>query len=340
MNDRVLIGLVVVAVGASVLMLATGSIPVLKIALIVSLWAALVGAFMVARLKQKIGDLEQEHEESETLAADTLAQIRAQLDAMAAQLEDLSGQMMPTQPTLRAEATRVTELPAPKHVRGGDSGPSLWVAQGFDTERDLSAARGVGAARDSDAVRGFSAARDFGAARGMFTGGAGAAAFVGAADAGAGSFVGAADDTDVELQATSESEAQSNQTQDNQAQTPDSEDRAPREERVEAAAQGADVEPGVDPHGVEAPVAGAQAAEVCEATEVDDEPVVEPEIEPEREHSFAAGDSSAAGGSTLSGRDASRTGEFDVEPEHTGRRRADEHSDGISVAELLARHRK
>lgn len=232
MNDRVLIGLVVVAVGASVLMLATGSIPVLKIALLASLWAALVGAFMVARLRQKVGDLEAQHSET-----DTLAEIRAQLDAMAEQLEDLSGRMIPSQPTLRAEAMRVTELPAPArvHESADDHEFAAATAETPDAETLVSSASPV----------------DFG----------------------------------------------------------------------EEPAAEAIVEPEAEP--------------VVE-------PVVEPIVESEREESSDVVQQNTSKPSSAGTQkpDFGAGFETEEEPEHTGRRRADEHSNGVSVAELLARHRK
>ncbi|MCQ9353086.1 hypothetical protein NQ015_08390 [Corynebacterium sp. 153RC1] len=97
MKEWVLIALAVVC---SIVTLTTGSVPLLKIALLISLWAALGGAFMVARLRQQ-----QAHE-------DSLSEIRAQLDAMREQLEELSGYSMAQQPALHAEAQRIAELPA------------------------------------------------------------------------------------------------------------------------------------------------------------------------------------------------------------------------------------
>ncbi|MEZ2122742.1 DUF6779 domain-containing protein [Corynebacterium sp. CCM 9203] len=136
-----LVVLVLLAVIAVVVMLFTGSDIALKIGVVVALWAAVLGVFLVSRYRgqvlaerrdRKLADrmheeeLEREiavHREQELILEQsflesldeyrdtTLAEIREQLDFMRAQLEALSGQTWSYEPAaLQAEARRIQEL--------------------------------------------------------------------------------------------------------------------------------------------------------------------------------------------------------------------------------------
>ncbi|MDY6050457.1 MAG: DUF6779 domain-containing protein [Corynebacterium sp.] len=124
------------AVIASVFMLFTNSVTAQKIAILAALWAAAIGAFLVSRLR---GEAAEATERSERLAealrveqdsndevlreleesyeqklrdqeSETLAEIRAQLNFMRAQLEQLTGQVWEYEPeAIRASATRLEE---------------------------------------------------------------------------------------------------------------------------------------------------------------------------------------------------------------------------------------
>ncbi|MCX7445421.1 hypothetical protein OS125_09250 [Corynebacterium sp. P7003] len=160
-NDRwqvVLVVLVVLALIAVMVMLFTGSDVALKIGVVAALWAAVLGIILAARYRGQIAaerrdreraerlheeDLRREvaeHREQERILErsyleslddyrDTaLAEIREQLEAMRAQLEELSGQTWSYEPAaLQAEARRIQELLAgPGHgtVATGDDGAS------------------------------------------------------------------------------------------------------------------------------------------------------------------------------------------------------------------------
>ena len=136
-----LIGLVVLSVGASVLMLVTDSDAALKIALLASLWAAVVGIFLVNRYRNQVQDNEDELEWRESayqaeldkvmaqheaeranstalavgeaggIDMEVLSQIKQELTEIRAQLSDLSERDLSYEPAaLRAEARRIMEL--------------------------------------------------------------------------------------------------------------------------------------------------------------------------------------------------------------------------------------
>ena len=121
-----LIILVILAVIASLIMLISGSANALKIALLASLWAAVLGFFLVVRYRR------QAHEATELLAVErahaasshtqaaaaapadnskVLADIRAELESIRSQIEELSGREWVYEPAaLYAEARRIQEL--------------------------------------------------------------------------------------------------------------------------------------------------------------------------------------------------------------------------------------
>ncbi|MBI9001053.1 hypothetical protein M0E87_11605 [Corynebacterium sp. CCM 9185] len=136
-----LVVLVVLALIAVVVMLFTGSDVALKIGVVAALWAAVLGIILVARYRRQVAAeqrerelversheeelrrefaahreqeriLEQSYLESLDEYRDTaLAEIREQLAAMRAQLEELSGQTWSYEPAaLQAEARRIQEL--------------------------------------------------------------------------------------------------------------------------------------------------------------------------------------------------------------------------------------
>ena len=120
-----LIVLVILAVIASLVMLISGSANALKIALLASLWAAVLGFFLVVRYRR------QAHEANELLAVErshaassltvsgsstadnsqVRAEIRSALEAIRAQIEEISGREWVYEPAaLYAEARRIQEL--------------------------------------------------------------------------------------------------------------------------------------------------------------------------------------------------------------------------------------
>ncbi|STC68852.1 DUF6779 domain-containing protein [Corynebacterium pilosum] len=146
-NDRGqlwLWGLVGLAILATIIMLLTDSNVGLKIALLAALWAAAIGAFMVSRSRQdklaaerelelaqqahaaELKAQEAELENSRTslelaraqeglpvVDTDVLQEIKDELAALRAQLEDLAGREWGYEPAaLQAEARRVRELQA------------------------------------------------------------------------------------------------------------------------------------------------------------------------------------------------------------------------------------
>ena len=148
-----LVVLVLLALTAVVVMLFTGSDVALKIGVVAALWAAVLGIILVARYRRQVAAVERdrelaerEHEEElrrESAAhreqehilqqsylesldeyRDTaLAEIREQLAAMRAQLEELSGQTWSYEPAaLQAEARRIQELLAGPARATGDGG--------------------------------------------------------------------------------------------------------------------------------------------------------------------------------------------------------------------------
>lgn len=132
-----LIILVVLAIGASVIMLFTDSNSALKLALIAALWAAIIGFFLVYRyraqakksasemhLKEQLHSVQLEKAQREAriskelasrggedLTAELLTELKLEIAALRSQLEELSGQPLAYEPeAIRAEARRVLEV--------------------------------------------------------------------------------------------------------------------------------------------------------------------------------------------------------------------------------------
>ncbi|GGG80120.1 DUF6779 domain-containing protein [Corynebacterium pelargi] len=124
-GQKVLIALVVLALIASVVMMVTGNLNALKLALLAALWAAALGLLLVVRYRQQAIVAREELERSRAQFEEELAyereleqhreyeyyaEIRAQLDELRFQLEDLTGQLFEEPTMLEARATRVHEL--------------------------------------------------------------------------------------------------------------------------------------------------------------------------------------------------------------------------------------
>ncbi|WP_144793964.1 DUF4229 domain-containing protein [Corynebacterium singulare] len=120
-----LIILVILAVIASLVMLISGSANALKIALLASLWAAVVGFFLVVRYRRQAQEatellaVERAHTASTLTASgaatadnsEVLAEIRSELEAIRSQIEEISGREWVYEPAaLYAEARRIQEL--------------------------------------------------------------------------------------------------------------------------------------------------------------------------------------------------------------------------------------
>ena len=120
-----LIVLVILAVIASLVMLISGSANALKIALLASLWAAVLGFFLVVRYRRQAYEanellaVERAHAASSLTASGSstadnsqvLAEIRSELEAIRAQIEEISGREWVYEPAaLYAEARRIQEL--------------------------------------------------------------------------------------------------------------------------------------------------------------------------------------------------------------------------------------
>lgn len=120
-----LIVLVILAVIASLVMLISGSANALKIALLASLWAAVLGFFLVVRYRRQAHEanellaVERAHAASSLTASgsstadnsEVLAEIRSELEAIRAQIEEISGREWVYEPAaLYAEARRIQEL--------------------------------------------------------------------------------------------------------------------------------------------------------------------------------------------------------------------------------------
>lgn len=159
-GGQILMFLVIgLAVGASIVMLMTGSDTALKLALLAALWAAVIGLVLVGRYRRQIDDsreqLDQEkrmHEtelrevqataEAKAAKARTeyqlrdedmaiLADIRSGLDELKAQLEELSGHSFEYEPAaLRAEAWRLRELEQEASAVAGEHFPKAGDAPG------------------------------------------------------------------------------------------------------------------------------------------------------------------------------------------------------------------
>lgn len=127
-GQKLLIALVVLSLIASVVMLLTGNVGALKIALLASLWAAVIGFFLVSRYRTQAElaraelEIEREHHKSELDAAreteqqlrqrdeETLEKIKEQLNEVRTQLESLTGQVFTEPAMLRAQARRIHEI--------------------------------------------------------------------------------------------------------------------------------------------------------------------------------------------------------------------------------------
>ena len=144
-----MIVLIVLALVATVIMLFSDSSAWLQIALLASLWAAIIGFLLVTRARKDreqaealLAAREREHDaELEALRArneaaraadgqppaadtDVLRDIRAELAALRAQLEDLSGREFGYEPAaLQAEARRIREIEA-RTQQAQPAGPS------------------------------------------------------------------------------------------------------------------------------------------------------------------------------------------------------------------------
>lgn len=120
-----LIILVILAVIASLVMLISGSANALKIALLASLWAAVLGFFLVVRYRRQAHEakellaVERAHAASALTTSDggaadnseVLAEIRSELESIRSQIEELSGREWVYEPAaLYAEARRIQEL--------------------------------------------------------------------------------------------------------------------------------------------------------------------------------------------------------------------------------------
>lgn len=120
-----LIVLVILAVIASLVMLISGSANALKIALLAALWAAVLGFFLVVRYRRQAHEakellaVERAHAASTLTASgassadnsEILAEIRSELEAIRAQIEEISGREWVYEPAaLYAEARRIQEL--------------------------------------------------------------------------------------------------------------------------------------------------------------------------------------------------------------------------------------
>ncbi|MFI5715196.1 DUF6779 domain-containing protein [Nocardia sp. NPDC051750] len=126
----VLLGLV-----ASVFLVLSDRVQIVRVGLVIALWAAVLGAWAVSRYQGKIRDLRRTYEvelEREISArrehdlgvearvrsevgadASEMAALRAELAVLRRQLQRLfDGELPPERPALRASATRVQELPS------------------------------------------------------------------------------------------------------------------------------------------------------------------------------------------------------------------------------------
>ncbi|MDO4929337.1 MAG: hypothetical protein Q3976_09840 [Corynebacterium sp.] len=131
-SQKLYVVLMVLALGASVVMLVTDNSAALKIALIAALWSAALGFFLVSRYRAQVQevrdsldterDLHQQAQqdfaaqqaatlkERDAQHEETLAAINAQLRQLQEQLEPFVGANWETPTLLRAEAVRLREL--------------------------------------------------------------------------------------------------------------------------------------------------------------------------------------------------------------------------------------
>lgn len=149
-GQLLLVGLVVLALAASVIMMLTGNINLLKVALLAALWAAVFGIFLTYFYRNKLSEQKLEHEnqiEQARLAfhaeqaareleleqritektndatQETLDKIKDQLDNLRSQLEMLSGVSFEEPTMIRAEAHRIKEMKEISASDGVDYGP-------------------------------------------------------------------------------------------------------------------------------------------------------------------------------------------------------------------------
>ncbi len=151
-GQALLIALVALALIASLVMLFTDSTGALRLALLAALWAAVIGFFLVTRYRGQAQRAEDElrhreeyhrvetakhaalrasalerrevelKEEQLDRDAEVLEEIRTELAALRAQLEELSGREFGYEPAaLRAEARRIQELENRNSFMGDDS---------------------------------------------------------------------------------------------------------------------------------------------------------------------------------------------------------------------------
>lgn len=136
-SQLLLVGLIGLALIASVVTLFTGNVNLLKLSMLASLWAAAIGVFLVMRYRNELSsqqdlhtaeieqikvrfDAEQANRELEVerIAAqqahetttEALQEIKGQLEDVKNQLEELSGYAIIEPTMIRAEARRILEL--------------------------------------------------------------------------------------------------------------------------------------------------------------------------------------------------------------------------------------
>ena len=160
-GQLLLVGLVVLALAASVIMMLTGNINLLKVALLAALWAAVFGIFLTYFYRNKLSEQKLEHEnqiEQARLAfhaeqaareleleqritektndatQETLDKIKDQLDNLRSQLEMLSGVSFEEPAMIRAEAHRIKEIKEISASDGMDYGSVDFDTTTSDTE--------------------------------------------------------------------------------------------------------------------------------------------------------------------------------------------------------------
>lgn len=134
-------GLVLLGVVASVLLVLSDSVQLIRVGLVVALWAAVLGAWAVSRYQAKVRDLRGAYErelEREISArrehelgiearvrsemggdATEMAALRAELAVLRRQLERLfDGELPPERPALPAASFRIQELPSAQDRAG------------------------------------------------------------------------------------------------------------------------------------------------------------------------------------------------------------------------------
>ena len=136
-SQLLLVGLIGLALVASLAMLFTGNLNLLKLSMLASLWAAAIGVFLVMRYRNELSSQQELHTaeieqikvrfdaeqanrelEVERIAAqqahetttEALQEIKGQLEDVKNQLEELSGYAIIEPTMIRAEARRILEL--------------------------------------------------------------------------------------------------------------------------------------------------------------------------------------------------------------------------------------